>query len=34
VRYRHALGLAAVVAGDHDNAYDLLRVGQQTVFKV
>ncbi|MGW1501159.1 helix-turn-helix transcriptional regulator [Streptomyces mirabilis] len=25
VRYRHALGLAAVVAGDHDNAYDLLR---------
>lgn len=25
VRYRHALGLAAFVAGDHDNAYDLLR---------
>ncbi|WP_274037746.1 helix-turn-helix transcriptional regulator [Actinacidiphila cocklensis] len=25
VRYRHALGLAAAVAGDNDTAYDLLR---------
>ncbi|GGN88401.1 transcriptional regulator [Streptomyces albiflavescens] len=25
VRYRHALGLAATVAGDHGSAYDLLR---------
>ncbi len=30
VRYRHALGLAAVVAGDHDNAYDLLRGASAT----